>query len=249
MTAIRLKHYLSIIACIIACNVQAEIINYTFTGVMKGTSPNGSSKANVKDGDAFELTFSIDTDATPTSRGPQYGTTYVNGVNILSSTLTITSASSSTVTVDQTSTTGTLTLNHTYSPYIGEPYDSFAFSASLPDSTYIDQGTPTASSYYLTSIGLYLKGDLNTLPMDSGGQWPLFPESLTLSDWYAYNTSTPYTSSSLEMTFEQGSTSGIVSKYGEITGVSAVPVPEPATYAALFAVATFAVAVIRRRRK
>ena len=232
----------------IAWNAQAEIINYAFTGVMKGTSPN-TSKANFKSGDTFELTFSIDTNSTPTSRGPQYGTTYVNGVNILSSTLTITSASSSTVTVDLSPTTGTLSLNHTYNPSFGSPYDSFAFSASLPENTYIDQGTPTASSYYLTTIGLYLKGPLNTLTMDSGGEWPLFPDTLTLSDWDAYNASTPYTSSSLEMTFEQGSTGGISSKYGEITTASAVPVPEPATYAALFAIAILAVALIRRRYK
>ncbi|MBC2594686.1 PEP-CTERM sorting domain-containing protein [Ruficoccus amylovorans] len=249
MLPISLKRILPLIACLIAWNAQAEIINYTFTGVMKGTSPNGSSKANVKTGDTFELAFSIDTNATPTSRGPQYGTTYVNGVNILSSTLTITSASSSIVTVDLTSPTGTLLLSHVYNPGFGEPYDSFVFSSSLPENTYIDQGTPTASSYYLTSIGLTLKGPLDTLTMDAGGEWPLFPETLTLSDWDAYNTTAPYTSSSLEMTFQQGSTSGISSKYGEITGTSAALVPEPATYAALFAAATFAVAVIRRRRK
>ncbi len=139
---ISLKRFLPFIACLIAWNAQAEIINYAFTGVMKGTSPN-TSKANFKTGDTFELTFSIDTNSTPTSRGPQYGTSYVNGVNILSSTLTITSASSSTVSVDLTSTTGTLALYHTYSPYSGSPYDSFMFSTSLPENTYIDQGTPT----------------------------------------------------------------------------------------------------------
>ncbi len=51
------------------------------------------------------------------------------------------------------------------------------------------------------------------------------------------------------MSFKQGSTGGISSKFGEITAASAAPVPEPATYAALFAAATFATVLIRKRRK
>lgn len=250
MLPIRTRSLLPVAATFFALNAQAAVINYTFTGVMMGDSPNAAHLRNIKAGDTFSVFFSIDTNATPTSRG-LYNGVYTNTIPGISARLTITRPATSTVTVDLTSPLGSRitagVASHPDHSILGDAYEALSLTANnFPESIYVDienDYNPNSNSYYLTSFEISLKAAPSTLEMDPSGEWLHFPEALNIEDWYDFD------DSKLSLTFQYGTNGGYFSRYGEITGVSAVAVPEPATYAALFASVMLAAVVIRRRYK
>lgn len=236
MMNIRVMGVLPVIAVLAAFTAQAKIINYTFTGVVMGNADTPFlDDIFINDGDTFVVSFSVDTDGVGVYKGTSSGN-YYDTVRTISSSLTITNAETSAVTVDLTSSSGNFqTAGTENKPSISREW--FRFS-----STGFFEPIDNSSTYELASFGVSLEGPIGTLSEASEGGWLLFPEVLNLADWYGYH------ETALSLGLHGGSVNGGNAYVpGIITGASAVVVPEPASYAALFASVILGLVVIRRR--